>query len=111
MKNILNRGDRIFIAGHKGMVGSSIYKLFQEKGYENLLTVKRQDLDLRDFIKVKNWFNEQKPDVVILAAAVVGGINANNKYPTKFILDNLKIQNNIIENSWKSEVKRFIFRK
>lgn len=109
MKNILNRGDRIFIAGHKGMVGSSIYRLFQEKGYGNLLTVKRQDLDLRDFIKVKNWFNEEKPDVVILAAAVVGGINANNIYPTKFILDNLKIQNNIIENSWKSEVKRLLF--
>ena len=112
MKNIsklLNNEEKIFIAGHNGMVGSAIKKLLTEKGFCNILTIAKSDLDLTDFNRVKNWFAKERPKIVILAAAKVGGINANNKYPTKFILDNLKIQNNVIENAWLSGVKKLLF--
>ncbi len=107
--NLINKNDLVFIAGHKGMVGSSIKRLLQKKSYSNLLLPTREDLDLLKNEDVKNWFLKNKPEVVILAAAKVGGINANNKYPADFILENIKIQTNIIENSWKSGVKRFLF--
>ncbi len=107
--NLINKNDLVFIAGHKGMVGSSIKRLLQKKSYSNLLLPTRKDLDLLKSEDVENWFLKNKPEVVILAAAKVGGINANNKYPADFILENIKIQTNIIENSWKSGVKRFLF--
>ena len=109
MNSMINFDDKIFIAGHNGMVGKAIYKLFKKEGYKNLLTIDKKDLDLTDSQKVKAWFIKNKPEIVVLAAAIVGGINANNKYPTKFILDNLKIQNNVIENSWLNGTKRFLF--
>ena len=107
--NLINISDNIFIAGHKGMVGSALCKELKEKGYQNILKASRTELDLRNEYSVKKWFKENKPTVVIIAAAKVGGIYANEFYPADFILDNLKIQNNLIEHSWKSNVKRLLF--
>ena len=106
---LISKDYKIFIAGHKGMVGSAIKRVLIKRGYTNLLCPSRKDLDLLDFQKVENWFKENNPDIVILAAAKVGGIYANNSYTGDFILENLKIQTNIIENSWKYKVKRFLF--
>ena len=107
--NLINKNDLIFIAGHTGMVGGAIKRLFKNNGYKNLITPSRKNLNLADQKKVENWFRENKPDVVILAAAKVGGIIANEKYPGDFILENLKIELNVIENAWKNNVKRFLF--
>ena len=109
MNKEINLNDKIFIAGSSGMVGSAIKRTFIKKGYKNILCPSRDDLNLLDFIAVENWFKQNTPDVVILAAAKVGGIYANLKYTGDFILENLKIQNNVIENSWKFKVKRFLF--
>ena len=91
------------------MAGSAIKRRLIKKGYNNLLCPTRKDLDLLDFNKVENWFKDKQPDVVILSAAKVGGIYANSKYTGDFILENLKIQTNVIENAWKYNVKRFLF--
>ena len=107
--SLIKKTDRIFIAGHKGMAGSAITRSFKKKGYQNLLTVSRNELDLSSSTKVEEWFKKNKPDIVVLAAAKVGGILANNDYPTDFLLENLKIQNNVIENSWKNSVHRLLF--
>ncbi len=106
---LISKESKIFIAGHKGMVGSAIKKALIKKGYKNLLFASRDDLDLLDFIKVKSWFKKNRPEAVILAAAKVGGIYANSNYSGDFILENLKIQNNVIENSWRFNVKKFLF--
>lgn len=106
---LISKKDKYFVAGHKGMVGSAICKNLKLHGYENILTISSNDLDLRNHEKVKNWFKRNEPDVVILAAAKVGGIEANQKFPTEFLLDNIKIQNNVIENCWKNNVKRLLF--
>ena len=107
--NLINKNDCIFIAGHKGMVGSAIKRAMIANGYLNLLTPSKNELDLLEYHSVKKWFQKNKPDIVILAAAKVGGIEANFKYPGEFILENLKIQTNVIENSWKNNIKRFLF--
>ena len=107
--HLINKNDLIFVAGHTGMVGGSITRYLKNKSYDNLLLPTRKDLDLLDNKSVENWFSKNKPDVVILAAAKVGGIEANKNFPADFILENIKIQTNIIENSWKSGVKRFLF--
>ena len=91
------------------MVGSAIKRALIKKGYSNLLCPSRKDLNLLDFLAVDNWFKDNNPDVVIFAAAKVGGIFANSKYTGDFILENLKMQNNVIENSLKYKVKRFLF--
>ena len=109
MDCLINKKDKIFIAGHLGMVGSAIHNLLKVKGYENILLASRKDLDLRTFSEVEKWFQSNKPDVVIIAAAKVGGIMANFKYPAEFILDNLKIQTNIIEIAYKFQVKKLLF--
>ena len=109
MNKEINLNDKIFIAGSSGMVGSAIKRTFIKKGYKNILCPSRDDLNLLNFNAVENWFKQHTPDVVILAAAKVGGIYANLKYTGDFILENLKIQNNVIENSWKFKVKRFLF--
>ena len=108
-KKLINQNQKIFVAGHKGMVGSAICRKLKIKGYKKLLTVKRKDLDLTDNVAVNNWFELNKPNVVIIAAAKVGGIWANNSYPTEFLLDNLKIQINIIENAYKYKTSRLLF--
>jgi len=109
MKALLRLEDRIFVAGHRGMAGSSIVRLLQQRGYENILTASRQDVDLVDAGAVSQWFNANRPDIVVLAAAKVGGIQANDTYPADFLLENLKIQNNVIESAWRSGSRRLLF--
>ena len=111
----LSKQDKIFIAGSSGMVGSAIKKVLIKSNYGNkelngnIYCPTRKDLNLLNFEDVKNWFNKFKPDVVIIAAAKVGGIYANETKPYDFILENLKIQNNIIEIAWQTGVKRLLF--
>lgn len=109
MEKLINKDDRFFVAGHRGMAGSAICRAFQRSGYENLLTASRDELDLLDLQAVQRWFAENKPTVVVLAAAKVGGIHANDTYPADFLLENLKIQTNVIETAWRSGVKRLLF--
>ncbi len=106
---LINKTHKIFIAGSSGMVGSAIKRKLNNLGFKNLLSPNRSELDLKEADAVSNWYNIKKPDIVILAAAKVGGIFANNKYPVDFLLNNLKIQNNVIEGAWKNNVKRLLF--
>jgi len=101
--------QKIYIAGHKGMVGSAIWRALSEKGYTNLIGCTSKQLDLRNQQSVQSFFETEKPDIVIDAAARVGGILANNNYPYQFLMDNLLIQNNLIESSLKQDVKKFIY--
>jgi GDP-L-fucose synthase len=104
------KGDaRIFVAGHRGMVGSAIVKTLQGAGYSNLLLRSRVELDLCNQQAVTTFFSEEQPEYVFLAAARVGGIIANSSYKGEFIYDNLMIQNNIIHSSWVNGVKRLLF--
>jgi len=100
---------KIFIAGYKGLVGSALVRELQKKGYKNFILKTREELDLMNSEQVFRFFEEEKPDWVFLAAAKVGGIYANNTYPVDFLLDNLKIQNNIIEASYKNNVEKLLF--
>lgn len=109
MEKLINQGDRFFVAGHRGMAGSAICRALQRSGYDNLLTASRDELDLLDLQAVQRWFAENNPTVVVLAAAKVGGIHANDTYPADFLLENLKIQNNVIETAWRSGAKRLLF--
>jgi GDP-L-fucose synthase len=105
----MNKTSKIYIAGHRGLVGSALVRQLQVKGYNNLVTRTHTELELRDQAAVQAFFSAEKPEYVILAAAKVGGIYANNTYPAEFIEDNLLIQNNIIHNAWKSNVKGLLF--
>jgi len=111
--NIFNQNHTIYVAGSEGMVGSAICRLLKKKGYKDkgkkLITIPRRELDLRDEKKLEDWFDSKRPDIVIIAAAKVGGILANKQKPVDFLLDNLKIQNNLIEKSYKFGVKRLLF--
>lgn len=115
MKKLISKSERFFIAGSRGMVGQAIIKALRISGYGEkehggiFLTPSREELNLLNTEDVEKWFLINKPTVVVLAAAKVGGIQANNSMPADFILENLKIQNNVIENSWKTNVKRFLF--
>ena len=109
MTGLITPDDRIFVAGHRGMAGSAICRALQRAGYGNVLTADRSALDLEDAEAVAAWFNAQRPTVVVLAAAKVGGIHANDTYPADFLLANLKIQNNVIESAWRSGVRRLLF--
>ena len=106
---LISHDSKIFIAGQSGMVGSAIKRVLIKKGYRKLLCPTRKDLDLLNPNQVEKWFKDNAPEVVILAAAKVGGIYANNKFTADFIIENLKIQNNVIENAWKYKAKRFLF--
>ena len=106
---MISKKSKIYIAGHKGMVGSSLVRLFQKKGYTNLLTRTKKQLDLLDQSKTYAYLKKQKPDAVIIAAARVGGIHANNEYRADFIYQNLQIQNNLIHGSYLAGVKKLIF--
>jgi GDP-L-fucose synthase len=101
--------SRIYIAGHRGLVGSAIHRELVRRGYRNVLTRTQEELDLCDEIAVDAWFDDARPDFVFLAAAKVGGILANNSYPAAFIRDNLVIQTNVIESSRNAHVKRLLF--
>ena len=107
--SLIKPSFRFVVFGSKGMVGSSICRSLKKNGYLNILSPSRSELDLLDSKNVEKWFKNNKPDVVILSAAKVGGIYANNRYPADFILENLKIQTNVIEASWKFAIKRFLF--
>ena len=99
MSTFIQKDDRIFVAGHRGMAGSAICRSFRSKGYSNLLTATREELNLLNQLALENWFAKHKPSVVVLAAAKVGGIFANSAYPADFLLENLKIQSNVIETA------------
>ena len=106
---MLSKKSKIFIAGHKGMVGSSIHRKLKKTGYKNLLLVDKRKLDLLDQKKVYDFLNKNKPKLVIIAAARVGGIVANSKYKNKFLYENLQIQNNLIHGSYLASIKNLIF--
>jgi GDP-L-fucose synthase len=101
--------SKIYIAGHRGMVGSAIMRNLQSKGYNNIITRTSKELDLRNQQAVADFFESEKPDNVFLAAAKVGGIQANNVYRADFIYENLMIQNNVIHNSYLNNVKKLMF--
>ena len=105
----MEKDSKIFVAGHRGLVGSAIKKELEENGYKNLLTRTHKELDLTDSSSVKDFFKLEKPDYVILSAAKVGGIHGNNTYPVEFFTENMKIQLNVIENSFKNNVKKLLF--
>ena len=109
MTALITPADRIFVAGHRGMAGSAICRAFERAGYHQLLTASRSELDLIDGPAVRAWFAKHQPTVVVLAAAKVGGIAANSSYPADFLLENLKIQTNVIETAWRSGVRRLLF--
>ncbi|MFJ3262753.1 MULTISPECIES: GDP-L-fucose synthase [unclassified Pseudomonas] len=100
---------KVYVAGHRGMVGSAILRELRSRGYENIVTRNRQELDLCDQHQVEQFFADKKPQQVYLAAAKVGGIHANNTYPASFIYENLMIEANIIHSAWKHGVQRLLF--
>jgi GDP-L-fucose synthase len=106
---VINKESKIYIAGHKGMVGSACWRLLEKEGYSNLIGITSSDLDLRNQASVEEFFKTEKPKVVIDAAARVGGIWANNEYQYEFLMDNLLIQNNLIKSAHEYAVKKFIF--
>ncbi len=106
---IMQKHDKIFVAGHRGMVGSAIVRKLKKEGFENLALRTSAELDLRSQQAVMNFFESEKPDFVFLAAAKVGGIVANNTYRADFIYENLAIQNNVIHQSYRAGVKKLLF--
>jgi len=107
--NVLNKDARVYIAGHRGLVGSALVRALQEQGFTNLLLRTSAELDLCNQAAVETFFTEQKPDYVLLAAAKVGGILANDTFPADFIRDNLQIQTNVIDAAYRHGVKRLLF--
>ena len=105
----MEKASKIYIAGHRGMVGSAIFRKLEKEGYSNLLTRTSSELDLRDQKAVADFFLKEKPDYVFLAAAKVGGIIANNTYRADFLFENLSIQNNVIHQSYLNGVKKLMF--
>jgi GDP-L-fucose synthase len=105
----VRKSDSIFIAGHRGLAGSAILRELKREGYSELITRSRADLDLTDRPAVQRFFSECRPKVVVVAAAKVGGIHANNVYPVEFLLENLKIQNNLIESAYESGAEKLLF--
>lgn len=105
----MNIDSKIYIAGHRGLVGSAIIRKLQAEGYTNLVLRTSKEIDLRNQQAVTDFFAQEKPEYVFLAAAKVGGIVANNSYPAEFIYNNLMIQSNVIHNAWLTEVKRLLF--
>ena len=105
---MINLNSKVFIAGHNGMLGSSIFRRLKKKGYKKIITANKKNLDLRNQNAVKKFFKARKPEVVIIAAAKVGGIKANIKYPANFISDNLQIQTNLISLSHDNNIKKLI---
>jgi GDP-L-fucose synthase len=100
---------KIYIAGHRGMVGSAVWRILASKGYSNLIGKTSSELDLRNQQAVNDFYNQEQPEVVIDAAAKVGGILANNDYPYPFLMENMQIQNNLIDGAHKAGIEKFIF--
>jgi GDP-L-fucose synthase len=105
----MDLNDKIYIAGHRGLVGSAIVRQLEERGFTNLLMRTHKELDLTNQAEVQNFFQQENPDYVILAAAKVGGIHANNTYPADFIYQNIMIETNVINSAYESKVKRLLF--
>jgi GDP-L-fucose synthase len=105
----MNKNSKIYVAGHRGMVGSAIVRLLESKGFTNILTRTSKELDLRDQQQVRTFFQTEKPSYVILAAAKVGGINANNIYRADFIYDNLIMEANVIHQAYETKVEKLLF--
>src|SRR5690242_122775 len=105
----MQTSSRIYVAGHRGMVGSAIVRRLRAEGFDNLVLRTRQQLDLTDQRAVDAFFAAERPEYVFLAAAKVGGIHANNTYPAEFLRDNLAIQTNVIHSAWKHGVKKLLF--
>ena len=106
---MITKNSKIYIAGHKGMVGSSVWRALESKGYSNLIGKTSANLDIRNQQAVLDFYNQEKPDLVIDAAAKVGGILANNDYPYQFLMENIQIQNNLIDGALKAGIDKFIF--
>lgn len=100
---------KVFVAGHKGLVGSALYRRLTSGGYRYIIVRNRTELDLLNAAAVDDFFRFERPDIIYLAAARVGGIYANNTYPVEFLLDNLKVQNNVIEAAWRHGVQKLLF--
>ena len=105
----LAASSRIYVAGHRGLVGSALVRELERRGCSNLLRASRAELDLRDQAAVARWFSENRPDCVFLAAAKVGGIMANATHPAEFLYDNLAIQTNVIHAAWRAGVSKLVF--
>jgi GDP-L-fucose synthase len=105
----MNESDRIYVAGHRGLVGGAIYRRLQAEGFDNLLVKTSRELDLTNQAGVNAFFEHEKPDYVFLGAAKVGGIQANNAYPADFIRDNLQIQTNVIDAAYRAGVRKLLF--
>jgi GDP-L-fucose synthase len=105
----MNKQPKIYVAGHRGMVGSAIVRKLIESGHSNIVTRARADLDLMNQGQVREFFEQEKPDQVYLAAARVGGIHANNSFPAEFIYENLMVEANVIHEAWRVGVKKFLF--
>lgn len=106
---MMDKTTKIYIAGHKGMVGSAVWRALDQLGYINIIGKSSKELDLRNQAQVQNFYEQERPEVVIDAAAKVGGILANSEYPYQFLMENLQIQNNLIDGAHQHEVKKFIF--
>ena len=105
----MNKSNKIYVAGHRGMVGSAIIRVLKDQGFENIITRTHSELDLTNQQQVQDFFSQEKPDQVYLAAAKVGGIFANDTYPADFIYQNLMIETNVIHSAFKSGVKKLLF--
>lgn len=109
MNKMISREAKIFIAGHKGMVGSAVWRTLVSKGYSNLIGKTSTELDLKNQQAVLDFYNHEQPEIVIDAAAKVGGILANNDFPYQFLMENMQIQNNLIDGAFKTGIEKFIF--
>ena len=105
----IQKSEKIFVAGHRGMVGSALLRALESNGFANLIKRDREEVDLSDSAAVAKFFAKEKPDVVIFAAAKVGGIKANNDYPVEFLLDNLRVQNNVISSAHEHGARKLLF--
>lgn len=109
MQTHMKKTSKIYIAGHRGLVGSAIVRNLTKSGYTNLITKTHSELDLLDNVTVSNFFKKEKPEYIFLAAAKVGGIHANNTYPANFIYQNLQVQNNVIHNAYLNKIEKLLF--
>lgn len=105
----MNKSNRIYVAGHNGMVGSAIYSKLRDHGFKNIIVKSKKELNLRNQKDVMDFFSTERPEIIINAAARVGGILANNSYPYDFLMENMQIQNNLIDSALKFDVNKFIF--
>lgn len=106
---MVDKQDKIYLAGHRGMVGSAIYRQLSEAGYQNIVVRTHAELDLTDQVAVRQFMEQERPNQVILAAAKVGGIHANNEYPAEFIYQNLMVEANVVHQAWQAGCKQLLF--